>query len=390
MAEKLLVVIQGQTPTTEIVLGALRCLEGHYSIKIVSVFQLELKDLYAGEFKLLFLRLCDPSLHPLLKLLNQRHIQYLYYIDDNFWELRGDTPVGHCYQNPQVQRFLTCVVKQAHCVIASTKNLALYVKQFNPAVVQIDGAFDFNLIRPLKKNPSVPTTETVKIVYSSSYYRDHDFACLIDALSRISREYQHKVSIHFNGYIPTSLTSLANVFCDPTFYPYKKHIEKQFQENYDIGLAPLADTASSRAKSNVKYREYSATGIAGIYTNIAPYNECITDGQNGLLTEQTSEAWYQAIKRLIEDPRLRQSIARTAFLDVKNHFSNEKIAPQWLQCLQKIPANATQKIPLRDKLYYHTFSHLYPLRYPFSRVYSYWRHHGLAFTFQKIVERLRP
>ena len=44
----------------------------------------------------------------------------------------------------------------------------------------------------------------------------------------------------------------------------------EFLGRLDIGIAPLLPTEYNRCRSDVKYLEYAAKGVTGIYSNIGP------------------------------------------------------------------------------------------------------------------------
>lgn len=110
------------------------------------------------------------------------------------------------------------------------------------------------------------------------------------------------------------------------------------QRAWDIGLAPLNDNLYNRCKSNNKFREYAACGIAGVYSALPTYADCVEHEQTGLLTAQTEEAWYAAIRRLIEDRALRKHIRRQARSYAREHYTIARCADEWLLLLLRSAA----------------------------------------------------
>jgi hypothetical protein len=78
---------------------------------------------------------------------------------------------------------------------------------------------------------------------------------------------------------------------------------------FDIGIAPLADNAFNRARSNVKLKEYGAGGAAWLASPVAPYAG-LGERQGGMLVKD--EEWFDAIGQLIRSPRKRRRLARRA------------------------------------------------------------------------------
>lgn len=78
------------------------------------------------------------------------------------------------------------------------------------------------------------------------------------------------------------------------------------ESEFDIGLAPLLDTAFNRARSNVKLKEYAAAGAAWLASPVGPYRG-MGEEQGGLLVEE--DAWVDALEALIGDDERRRALA---------------------------------------------------------------------------------
>ena len=79
-----------------------------------------------------------------------------------------------------------------------------------------------------------------------------------------------------------------------------------------------------RSKTNNKFREYGASGIAGIYSHNDVYSQCVEHEVSGLLVANDADSWHDAIERLIEDEALRTRIQRQAWRYVHEHYAQEK------------------------------------------------------------------
>jgi SAM-dependent methyltransferase len=102
----------------------------------------------------------------------------------------------------------------------------------------------------------------------------------------------------------------------------------------DIGIAPLRDNAFNRAKSNLRWLEYSALKIPTVASSVRPFAECIKN-QNGILCS-TRQDWYDRLKNLIELPAARSVYGENAYSDVKDRFNMEKVAEQYAALLKEI------------------------------------------------------
>jgi hypothetical protein len=116
----------------------------------------------------------------------------------------------------------------------------------------------------------------------------------------------------------------------------------------DIGLAPLRDTALNRAKSDIKYLEYSATGAATIASPVAPYLDSVNENRGVLVSANTPEAWSVAMRRLVEEPQLRQYVATNAYEWVHRERSIECTAHKWLTVFRDYADISTAREPRGD------------------------------------------
>lgn len=386
MTNKLMVIIPNVMPTTEIALRTIKHIFPADNLKVVTQNNIHLEEVLSGTYKLLFMRLHEPFLQPLLKLLIQHQIPYLYYIDDNFWEIPGTTPIAKCYNNEIAKNTYNQFVKNAFYVITPAEYLSKYIQKYNDNTMHIDAAFDFEIINQVKQQEK---SEKIKILYAGTPYRDSDFKQVASALKRIIHEYENKVEIHFHGFIPNELKNVGNIYSDKHFYPYEDHIKKMFRENYDIGIAPISDTIFNRSKSCLKFREYSACKIAGIYTNIPPYAEYVTNNETGLLVENTESDWYNALKRMIDDKTLRSNIINNSYQVIAKYHTNDTIIPLWKDILNLLPLSNKQiSISTHKKIKLKIESMIYNICYKIQRTKDYIQHDGIFFTFKKIYSAL--
>lgn len=82
-------------------------------------------------------------------------------------------------------------------------------------------------------------------------------------------------------------------------------------EEFDVWCAPYRDTAFNRAKFPTKWLESSVLGIPLIASDTPAYRAVIRHGENGFLVRYEHE-WGRLLKRLCDDPELRQRIGMTA------------------------------------------------------------------------------
>lgn len=103
----------------------------------------------------------------------------------------------------------------------------------------------------------------------------------------------------------------------------------------DIGIAPLRDNQFNRAKSNLRWLEYSAMKIPTVASNVRPFTESVQHRQDGFLCTD-KQSWYAALKLLITEPNLRQTIGSNAYATVNDKFNMTKIADKYAATLREI------------------------------------------------------
>ena len=100
-----------------------------------------------------------------------------------------------------------------------------------------------------------------------------------------------------------------------TYFPWKQinDDERAYYEmlDFDIGIAPVRDTAFGRSKSAIKALEYNARGIPVIASDVAPYREYVVHGENGFLVKEQHE-WGRYLNLLARNPDLRQEMGEKA------------------------------------------------------------------------------
>ena len=78
------------------------------------------------------------------------------------------------------------------------------------------------------------------------------------------------------------------------------------EAEFDVGLAPLRDTAFNRARSTVKLKEYAAAGAAWLASPVGPYVG-MGEEQGGQLVAE--DEWLDALLALVDDDERRRTLA---------------------------------------------------------------------------------
>jgi spore maturation protein CgeB/Tfp pilus assembly protein PilF len=264
----------------------------------------------------------------------------IYEIDDNLVDpLPPYHPVYSYYCKPvrnQVERY----IRKADIVTVSTEALKERFDEFNGIVRVIPNTIDFRFVTTSKNK-----TGRLRIGYSGTKTHKGDFEAVLPALTRLAREYRDRISLVFLGYLPQELQGIEGVEEWQYTYEYSEYLRRLGGLGIDISIAPLKDNVFNRYKSNIKYVEYAASGIAGVYSRCTAYADSVTDGFTGILVDHHEEGWYQAIKTLLDDSLKRKRIAAEAYKDIKRRFTIHRTCEDW----RKVFSESLERTPKRKK-----------------------------------------
>lgn len=107
---------------------------------------------------------------------------------------------------------------------------------------------------------------------------------------------------------------------------------------WDIGICPIEDNVFNRSKSNLKYLEFSVNEFPCVCSNVENYASTVTHEVTGLLAENTTESWYNNLKKLVESEDLRNEIAKNASKLVRDEYAIGKNYALWEKAYRDILA----------------------------------------------------
>ena len=221
--------------------------------------------------------------------------------------------------------------------VVSTPYLSNKLKDYSNDITVIYNAPPFAFNKNIAQ-----TKESMIIGFLGSPSRIHDFAVMGDALERVSTKYP-LVKFLFIGQVPNNFEHRFPVEYCRFSEDYQKALNRFRSRKPVIGLAPLLDNQYNRAKSEIKYIDYTYAGAVGIYSDIIPYRAI----QGGLLVKNHPEQWYETICRLIEDAELRTQLHEKAVEDIKARFSFTAEAERFADIL--IRSACTKPLSSKDR-----------------------------------------
>lgn len=264
----------------------------------------------------------------------------IYVLDDDLLNVPESLAASsRHYQNHKTAETIRAVMNECQCFLSPS---AVLLEKYGKAFARSEKIEEPALAgsSPIS-HPEAP----VRIGFAGSVDRAQDIDnMLTEALVRILDQYGKRVEIVFFGALPTLANDsrVRHIHYQDSYDAYRKTMESL---QWDIGLAPMPDTAFHSFKHYNKYIEYAGYGIAGIYSDVIPYRFAVRNEDNGLLVSNDPESWYAALCRLIEDQALREGIRQRAYNDAKDRFSLEKTAKIWEQVVREAPLPAYGTLP---------------------------------------------
>ena len=151
------------------------------------------------------------------------------------------------------------------------------------------------------------------------------------AMLRIMERYGPAVHFYFfGGGFTGELSRAKNCIFLPSL-PMKKFMEIFTSTTCDAGLACLEDSAFNRCKTNTKFRDYGARGLAGVYSDMPVYSQCVRHGKTGLLAANDEQSWFEAMSFLVENPDKAWQMGDAARAFTEKTYTVEAGAKAWMK-----------------------------------------------------------
>ncbi|MHB1682043.1 MAG: class I SAM-dependent methyltransferase [Bacilli bacterium] len=266
----------------------------------------------------------------------------IYAVDDNLLALSG---TGASKTRPcEIKQFVERVARTADAVIVSTAELKAVFRAYNRNVIVVPNSIDESLVQKIQPlaGRSVQTTGLV-IGYMGTPTHDADFGLILPALERVAAGFPN-VRLEIIGALgdPDILSTLPieSVIIEPPSRIYSEFISWfTGTVRWDIGLAPLRETYFNAAKSDIKFLDYGALGLAGLYSDVDAYRGSVQNGRSGLLVENNPDAWYDGLRRLVVDDNLRDLLASNSRMAVFPHRTTEVGAASLVEAIDRLCRN---------------------------------------------------
>jgi glycosyltransferase involved in cell wall biosynthesis len=301
----------------------------------------ERQALYYKADLLITQRTAVPSLAHAQALIDhcRRHgIKLVYDLDDDLLGIGSTHPDWE--QLRALHPVILRLVEEADSVLVATEMLRRKVLQFRPDARVVPNALDERIWAELRPVPLPDAARPTRILYMGTPTHARDLALIEPVCRELRAEFGRTIAFEILG------VTADDAFADwaarvdlPAFaarsYPGFVDWCKS-QARWHIGVAPLVDDEFNRSKSPIKAMDYAALGVAVIASDVPAYRGMVRHNQTGLLVPNEPEAWRQALRAVILDPRLRHQLAAQARASLFAEHTVDAKAPVWVDALYAV------------------------------------------------------
>ena len=258
---------------------------------------------------------------------------FLSEYDDSIYSVNSSSPsFQHTGPGTEIEWVGDKQLEVSDGLIVSTPYLKTIYGKKNCNISVVPNAIDFNLWDNLKEKKK--KSKKIKIGWEGGANHESNLRLIKNVVPRILKKYKNVV-FHFKyGGYPIDFLKHSRVKFDDyhNWTSIDKHPQSMKDAQFDIGIAPLRDLDFNRAKSNLRWLEYSTLGIPTVASNVEPY-KCIKHGKTGYIAN-TEDEWVEYLSKLIEDEKLRDSIGNKANKYVRKNHSVVKVAKDYIKQLE--------------------------------------------------------
>jgi len=258
----------------------------------------------------------------------------VYEIDD----LLFDLPEDHSHYETYVGYLsgMLLAVMDADLVTVSSIELKSFIQEINPAVRVLPNYLDDRIWRIQPREYLQEDKEVVVIGYMGGQTHLADLEEITPVLEKIIARYGEKIRFRFWGIRPPEvlLRNPATAWDETDELDYQRFAAYFVDQECDIFIAPLRDNRFNWTKSSIKYLEYSALGIPGVYSRLPAYEAAVRHGITGYLAGDNKE-WEIYLCRLIESPSLRAKLGQAAQQDAMHNWLLKDHAFEWREAYER-------------------------------------------------------
>jgi glycosyltransferase involved in cell wall biosynthesis len=267
---------------------------------------------------------------------------FLIETDDNYIDVPPWNEAFHSYgPNSSVRQCAIESLKLGDGVIVSTPFLGTIYSEFNQHILTVPNSVDFKVWDQV----GVTKHRYTRIGWIGGRTHVRDLMIVAPAIRRVLARHPDAWFYVINSALKPYAESqsadyvfkdVRNVYYSDKNAPINLYPRFMSSFNFDIGIAPLEDCNFNRAKSNLRWLEYSALKVPTIATNVGHFAETVQNQKDGVLVPNDIDEWEVALEAMIKHESWRRQIGNAAYKRVKADFNVRKTAAKYLRALKEI------------------------------------------------------
>ena len=249
----------------------------------------------------------------------------IYFLDDDFLGLPSDLPGCEIFDDIKIKKNMISILEQSDILWCVNQLIGEKYGTYTKSGYII-GKVPINVSFEAKKRKD----NIVKILYAGSDSHTPLIEKHLKPLAiKLSKKYNERIEITFLGARPKiDINLYKNIKIIKPFEDYTEYRNFVESEGFDIGLAIIGEEDFYRFKYYNKFIEYTSVGCVGVYTDSEPYTLIVKDFENGLLTSNTVDDWYNRVSLLIENEQLRKKCLENAIELLFQKFNYEEVSEE--------------------------------------------------------------
>jgi len=277
-------------------------------------------------------RLCHPRQGWLPDYLRSRGVPYVFLLDDDFHALDADYDPLHAgyFGHPEVRATLDRFLRGAKAVWLMSEPFATRLRARLPGldVRYVPPPVDLALFDACRPEGGRPERPGPFVIGYASTRRPNVEALIVAMVQGAAERFGDSVRFEFIGWCPTAVAEHPLVTVMAATPDYATYVRTMLSRQWSAAIAPLGSHPFENAKTNLKFREYGAARLPGIFSNVGLFSACVRHRDNGLLVPNEPTAWLEMIGLLRDDPAVGAALANQAREDVESIHAQDRVAAQ--------------------------------------------------------------
>ena len=240
----------------------------------------------------------------LFSLLKSSSTPYLYDLDDDLLNVPEDKDTHSSYSN--YAPFLKQLITKASVVTVSTNTLQKLIGRFNNNTVLLPNKLSNRLWANTPPHKDAPKSTGLNALYMGTSTHDHDLQMVLPALDAVADMYPEfrltLIGVTSDKSVFSGRKWLSQMHPPQGMKAYNKFVPwlRNEANAFDFAIAPLVHNDFNSSKSALKILDYGALGLPVIASDVANFREVAARAPGVRLTENTLDAWHDALIHQIE------------------------------------------------------------------------------------------